>query len=151
MAEKNNLTDVLLGAHHLLRCYHIAWYGKNFGGLDPQQGQGRILSTLFRMKSISQRELGRLLSIRPQSLGELLQKLEANGYIRRHRSETDKRSLIVELTERGEVFQMFKPDYDEMFVDLSTRDKATLKRCLERISERLTELIERETEDDEFY
>lgn len=151
MAEKDNLTDVLLDTHNLLRRYHMTWYGKNFGGLDPQQGQGRILSTLWKMRSISQRELGRLLDIRPQSLGELLQKLEANGYIERHRSETDKRSLIVELTIKGEIFHLQKPDYDELFIDLNAREKATLKKCLEKVSERLTELIEQETEEDEFY
>lgn len=150
MAEKNNLTDVLLEAHNLLRSYNAIWYGKNFGGLDPQQGQGRILSTLWKRRSVSQRELGDILDIRPQSLGELLQKLEANGYIRRHRSETDRRILIVELTAKGETFQLRKPDYDEIFIDLSTREKTTLKMCLEKISERLTELIGRETED-EFY
>lgn len=150
MAAKDNLTDVLLETHHLMRNYNMIWYGKNFGGLDPRQGQGRILSTLRRRHSISQRELGDILDIRPQSLGELLQKLEANGYIERHRSETDKRSLIVELTAKGETFQLRKPDYDELFIDLDARDKATFKRCLEKISERLTELIEQETED-EFY
>ncbi|MBQ3444242.1 MAG: MarR family transcriptional regulator [Selenomonadaceae bacterium] len=150
MADKDNLTNVLLEAHHLLRNYNTIWYGKNFGGLDPQQGQGRILSTLWKRRSVSQRELGRLLDIRPQSLGELLQKLEANGYIERHRSETDKRSLIVELTAKGETFQLRKPDYDELFIDLNAREKATLKMCLEKVSERLTELIKQETED-EFY
>ena len=150
MATKNSLTDVLLEAHHLLRNYNTIWYGKNFGGLDPQQGQGRILSALWKRRSVSQRELGDILDIRPQSLGELLQKLEANGYIRRHRSETDRRVLIVELTAKGETFQLHKPDYDELFIDLNAREKATLKQCLEKISERLTKLIEQETED-EFY
>lgn len=150
MEEKDNLTDVLLETHHLLRRYHMTWYGKNFGGLDPQQGQGRILSTLWKRRSISQRELGHLLSIRPQSLGELLQKLEANGYITRHRSETDKRSLIVELTDKGEIFQMLKPNYDELFIDLNAREKATFKKCLEKIAERLPKLIKREHEG-EFY
>ena len=151
MVAKDNLTNVLLETHHLIRNYNTIWYGKNFGGLDPRQGQGRILSALQKRRSISQRELVRLLNIRPQTLGELLQKLEANGYITRHRSETDKRLLIVELTARGETFQLLKPDYDELFIDLSTREKATLEKCLEKISERLTKLIKQENEDDEFY
>ena len=151
MVAKDNLTDTLLETHHLMRSYSMIWYGKNFSGLDPQQGQGRILSALRRMHSISQKELGKALNIRPQSLGELLQKLESNGYITRHRSETDKRVLIVELTDRGEAFQIIKPDYDELFTDLNTREKTTLKKCLEKISERLTELIKQENEDDAFY
>ena len=150
MVEKGNLTDALLETHHLLRCYHMAWYGKNFGGLDPQQGQGRILSTLWKRRSVTQKELGKILNVRPQSLGELLQKLEANGYIRRRRSETDKRLLIVELTAKGETFQLLKPDYEELFIALDARERATLNKCLEKISKRLNELIKKEKED-EFY
>lgn len=151
MAAKNELTNALLEMHHLLRCYHLAWYGKNFGGLDPKQGQGRILSALQKMNCATQKELGYILDIRPQSLGELLQKLEAHGYIQRYRSPTDKRSLIVELTAKGEAFQLHRPDYDELFIDLSLKEKAALKKYLDKISERLTELLEKEKTEDEFY
>ncbi|MBR2774906.1 MAG: MarR family transcriptional regulator [Selenomonadaceae bacterium] len=150
MLTRNNLTNALLETYNLMRCYHTTWYGKNFDGLDPWQGQGRILTALRRMHSVSQKELGKVLGIRPQSLGELLQKLEVNGYITRYRSDTDRRALIVELTAKGETFQLRKPNYDEMFIDLNAKEKATLKNCLEKISERLNELIERENED-EFY
>ena len=150
MEEKKNLTNTLLETHHLLRRYNMIWYGKNFGGLDPRQGQGRILSALRRMNSISQKELGFILDIRPQSLGELLQKLEQNGYIRRERSKTDRRSLIVELTEKGETFQLQKPDYDELFVGLTVQEKKYLKSSLEKISVQLNELIDKESEDDFF-
>ena len=150
MDRKDNLTNALLETHHLLRCYNMIWYGKKFGGLDPRQGQGRILTALRRISSISQKELGFILDIRPQSLGELLQKLESNGYITRHRSTTDKRALIVELTDKGERFQVQKPDYDEIFADFSFEEKRAFKKSLEKISAQLTELIERENEDD-FY
>ena len=150
MERQPNLTNALLEAHHLLRCYNMVWYGKKFGGLDPRQGQGRILSALRRLNSISQKELGFILDIRPQSLGELLQKLESNGYITRHRSTTDKRALIVELTDKGERFQVQKPDYDELFADFSFEEKRAFKKSLDKISVQLTELIERENEDD-FY
>lgn len=150
MEKKTDLMSTLLEMHDLLRRYNMIWYGKNFGGLDPRQGQGRILSTLSRTSGIGQKELGYILDIRPQSLGELLQKLEANGYIRRHRSIKDKRALIVELTEKGEIFQMQKPDYDELFIDLNFTEKKILKESLKKISAHLKELIEKETED-EFY
>ena len=150
MEKKSDLTSVFLETHHLLRRYMMIWYGKNFGGLDPQQGQGRILSALRRMQSVSQKDLGYILDIRPQSLGELLQKLEQNGYIQRYRSTTDKRALIVELTEKGENFQLQKPDYKELFIGLTPQEKKSLKSSLGKISAQLNELIERETEDDFF-
>ena len=147
MEEQRDLTNALLEMSHLLRRYNMLWYGKNFGGLDPRQGQGRILTALRRMHNVTQKELGIILDMRPQSLGELLQKLENSGYIRRTRSTIDKRSLVVELTEQGENFQLQKPDYSELFVGMSIAEKILLQESLEKISERLKEQIEKEQED----
>lgn len=146
----NSTIGTFLETYRLMSNYHMIWYRKNFGGLDPQQGQGRILLALRRMNAITQKELGLLLDIRPQSLGELLQKLEANGYITRRRSPTDKRALVVELTEKGETFQMHRPEYEKIFQDLSVNEQVEFMQTLEKISKRLNELLEKETEDD-FY
>jgi len=148
--EDKVLIDTFLEMYHLMHSYNMMWYRKNFGGLDPRQGQGRILSALRRMQSISQKDLGFILDIRPQSLGELLHKLEVNGYITRYRSPKDKRALIVELTEKGETFQSQRPDYEEIFVGLTANEQTALKKSLEKISTRLTELIDKESEDDFF-
>ena len=147
MAEKKGLVEAYLDAYHLMHRYHMTWYGKNFGGLDPRQGQGRILSALRQIHSIKQKDLGLNLDIRPQSLGELLQKLETHGYIRRYHAPTDKRALIVELTEKGETFHLQKPNYDELFVDLSAKERTELVKSLEKISKRLEEQIQQETEE----
>ena len=144
MEEKKNLTDTFLDTYHLLRRYHMDWYGKNFNGLDPRQGQGRILSTLRRMNNITQKELGFILHIRPQSLGELLQKLESNGYIKRYRSTDDKRALVIEITEKGKDFQVQKPNYDELFTNFNDTEKQALMSSLEKISAKLNELIQTE-------
>ena len=151
MAERKNLTKSLLQMYHLLHRYHLMWYGKNFGGLDPWQGQGRILSALRRMHSITQKELGFILDLRPQSLGELLQKLEANEYIIRYRSKEDKRALIVELTDKGENFQMQRPDYEELFVELSKEERKELQESLDKISTHLKDLIEEELKDSDYF
>lgn len=144
-----NLTEIFLDMHHLMHEYNMTWYRKKFGGIDPRHGQGRILTALSRMNSVSQKELGFILDIRPQSLGELLQKLETNGYITRRRSPMDKRSLIIELTEKGESFQHTRPDYDELFSNMSERERENLRRSIKKISMRLEELIDSETEDED--
>ena len=64
-------------------------------------GQGRVLKLLRIKPEISQREMAEILGIRPQSLGETLNRLEAAGYIERRTREDDRRSLIVCLTEAG--------------------------------------------------
>jgi len=149
MDEK--LIATFLEMYRLMHNYSMMWYRKNFGGIDPNQGQGRILSALSRKNNISQKELGTSLDIRPQSLGELLQKLEANDYIKRYRSPTDKRALIVELTAKGEEFQLQKPDYDFLFTDMAPEERAALTLSFEKMSKQLEELIEQELEDEYYY
>ena len=151
MARNSELTKSLLDAYNLMHRYHLMWYGKNFGGLDPWQGQGRILSALRQMHSIPQKELGYILDLRPQSLGELLKKLEENGYIIRYCAKEDKRALIVELTEKGEAFQMLKPDYDELYIEMSRTERKELKIAFDKISAQLRRLIEKELEDSGYY
>ena len=153
MAKRKDLVETYLDAYHLMHRYHMMWYGKNFGGLDPRQGQGRILSALRQIHSCRQKDLGLNLGIRPQSLGELLQKLESHGYVRRFRSPVDKRALIVELTEKGETFHLQKPDYPELFSDLTTKERNELQKLLEKVTTRLEEQIKRETatEEELFY
>ena len=151
MAKEDNLINAFVEAYHLMHRYNMMWYGRNFGGIDPKQGQGRILTALRRMHSITQKELGLSLDIRPQSLGELLQKLEANGYIKRYHAPTDKRALLVELTEKGEVFQLTRPEYEELFVDLDPEERKILEQALLKISERLTDLIDKEMEEYYYY
>ena len=141
MEAEKNLSELFLDTNHLFQRYNMAWYGKNFGGIDPKQGQGRILSALHRMSSVSQKELGTFLKVRPQSLGEMLQKLEVNGYVERRRSAIDKRALIIDLTEKGEAFQLIKPDYEELFIDLTESERTELMQILEKISAKLESLL----------
>ena len=150
MDEKNDLINALLKTYHLLHRYHMLWYGKNFGGLDPQQGQGRILTTLQRRDNLTQKELGSILNFRSQSLGELLKKLESSGYIRRKRSTMDKRALIVSLTEQGKNFRLQEPNYDEIFTNFTSGEKEIFKWTLEKISAQLADQIKSEIED-EYY
>lgn len=67
----------------------------------PYSGQGRVLKLLKMKPEIPQKELSEILGMRPQSIGELLSKLEKKGYITRTPSPEDKRVIIVHLTEAG--------------------------------------------------
>ena len=144
MRDRKSLAESFLEAYNFMHRYNSIWYVKNFGGIDPWQGQGRILSALLGKSAMSQKDLGLLLELRPQSLGEHLQKLESRGYITRYRSTFDKRSLIVELTEKGEDFCLRRPDYDALFADLNLAEKAVLRKSLEKISEQLETAIKLE-------
>ena len=137
MQDRKDFIEMFLDTNHLMYLYTMDWYRKNFAGLEPRQGQGRILSALKQRQQISQKELGLILDIRPQSLGEHLQKLEAHGYVKRYRSPTDKRAFIVEITEKGKTFQLSKPNYEEIFSVITDEEITELKLLLEKISARL--------------
>jgi DNA-binding MarR family transcriptional regulator len=102
---------------------------------DPHRGQGRVLSLLKLQPEISQKDLGYLLDMRPQSLGELLTKLERAGYITRTPSEADRRVLNIQLTEEGRKAADAKaePDNDSIFDCLSPEEQANLGDYLDRI------------------
>ena len=138
--HKAELAEIFMGTHHLLHRYHMIWHSKNLGDFDPRRGQGRILAALKKMSGVNQRELAFILDIRPQSLGELLQKLEQSGYISRKPSEDDKRAMIVELTEKGKNLKFQRPNYEELFNCLNEEEQEDLKTYLQKISARLEEI-----------
>jgi MarR family transcriptional regulator, transcriptional regulator for hemolysin len=61
-----------------------------------------ILSSLRSDRWSTQLDLARALGIEGPTLTRHLENLERSGYVRRERSETDRRAVRVELTEAGE-------------------------------------------------
>lgn len=109
----------------------------------PHRGQGRVLALLRMHSPVSQRDLAYLLDIRPQSLGELLTKLERAGLITRTPVESDRRSMSVELTEAGraaaERAERAEEGGEEVFDVLSEEERATLAGYLDRLVDHLEE------------
>lgn len=70
-------------------------------GRRPIMSRERVLRTIGIDEPISQNKLAAYLDIRPQSLSELLVKLEKDGYLIRTKNEQDKREMLVSLTEQG--------------------------------------------------
>lgn len=100
---------------------------------DTTRGQGRILAMLKIQPEIATKELAYLLGIRQQSLNELLNKLEKNGYVERKPSENDKRVMIVHLTEKGKQVQQPETDYHNIFDCLLPNELEQLSQYLDRI------------------
>lgn len=90
------------------------------GSGDPSRGQYYCLAILDGAGTVSQRELADLLHIRPASAGELLNRLEAKGWIDRRPSPRDKRVRLVELTSVGkakiDAVRQEKKDNDKMML-----------------------------------
>ena len=100
---------------------------------DPTRGQGRILAMLKIQPEIKTRELAYLLGIRQQSLNELLNKLEKNGYVERRPSEKDRRVMVVQLTEKGKEVQQPETDYQEILDCLSAEELRQFGEYLDKI------------------
>lgn len=65
------------------------------------QGQGKILLALSDNDNMSQKALAERVNMTPQSMAEFVRKLEKRGLVSRKKSSTDKRMIIVSLTEEG--------------------------------------------------
>lgn len=115
----------MMGRHH------------NMSSFNPHRGQGRIMSLLKMQPEISQKDLSFLLDMSKQALAELLGKLEAAGYITRTPSETDKRVMMIRLTEAGRVaadaIEKEGNASDSVFSCLSKEEQATFRNFLQRL------------------
>lgn len=57
---------------------------------------------MWEHKSISVRDLGKLMFLDSGTLTPMLKKMENAGWIKRQRSENDERVVIISITEKGE-------------------------------------------------
>ncbi len=117
---------------------------------DASRGQGRVLAILKLQSEISAKDLSYLLGIRQQSLNELLNKLEKGGYVERIPSETDKRVLLVRLTEKGKNEQQntSTTDFTDIFDCLTPEEQETFGSYLDRIIAALESRLGTDDDDD---
>ncbi len=103
-------------------------------------GRERILTLLDEEGTLSQNKLAEQLEIRPQSVSELLVKLEKDGFIVRTQNEQDKREILVSLSDEGkkradEVKKMQQKQAAEFLAPLSEEEKRTLFELLSKLTE----------------
>ena len=76
-------------------------YTPYLGELDLTYTQYITLMVLWERKEMNVKDLGKCLFLDSGTLTPLLKKMEAKGYITRHRSEADERVLLVHITQEG--------------------------------------------------
>ncbi|MGM0166370.1 hypothetical protein IGI39_001329 [Enterococcus sp. AZ135] len=150
---ENQMNDQFMKLQHDLRRYYHRQMAKkqSFG---PHRGQGRVLTLLKMNPEISQKDLTFVLGMRPQSVGELLQKLEDKELITRETSEEDRRVMIIRLTELGkeEAEKISEtPDFgEELFSDFNDAEKEEWTRLVEKLNKNLKNLLN-EDDSEEFF
>lgn len=120
----------------------------NFGNMNPFKGQCYCLSILEDVGTITQKDLAKLLYIRPTSLSELLLKLEQKGLVKRVPSDTDKRISLVSLTDTGkEKAKEIRKDraiaHSDMLSYLTPEDKEHFYIALQKIQKFYTLMEEK--------
>jgi DNA-binding MarR family transcriptional regulator len=70
-------------------------------GLEPQQHQLLLAAAGTTNGPATVGELAERLQLRPHSVDELITRAEANGLVSRHRSDDDRRFVLVEPTAKG--------------------------------------------------
>lgn len=139
---ENNLNEQFMKMQHDLRRYFHRQRAKNHG-LEAHQGQGRVLALLKLHPEISQKDLIFVLGLRPQSAGELIQKLTDKGWVTREASEEDRRAMIVKLTDLGreeaeKIGQ--RPDVTaDLFADFTDEEKMQWSALVEKLNQKLEE------------
>ena len=103
-------------------------------------GRGRIMGILADRGPVCQSKLAEFLDIRPQSLSELICKMEADGLINRQQSEEDRRQTIVSLTEEGSArVSAFRESHrrhaEEFLAPLTEEEKIALCAILKKLAE----------------
>ena len=68
---------------------------------STHQTQGRVLKILYHQGPLTQRVLQEKLGIQPGSMSEISAKLEHKGFLIREKDPSDKRKILLTLTEAG--------------------------------------------------
>ncbi|MBR1703901.1 MAG: MarR family transcriptional regulator [Clostridia bacterium] len=91
-------------------------------GERPPAHQEHLLHILKRHPLINQKDLAEKVHVRPQSLGEMLGKMEEGGLILRKKDPADGRATHVEMTPAGEALE--REHHEKVFREIKARYSA---------------------------
>lgn len=119
-------------------------FDRRVRSLGFTRSQWWVLNHLFRNDGVTQSELAVILEVEKATLGRLLDRMEAKGWVRREEHSSDRRAKRVYLTEevqpaikamrtaaaevRREALAGLPPDRQDQFVDILLTIKANLSQ-----------------------
>lgn len=116
----------------------IKLYTPHLDKLGLTYTQYITMMVLWEQKSLTAKELGRILYLDSGTLTPLLKKLEAKHLLTRKRSETDERNLIVSVTPEGEALRdeaLHIPETMAKCVNLDHDERLALYHMLYKLLE----------------
>jgi len=117
----------------------IKLYTPHLDKLGLTYTQYIAMMVLWERKSLTAKELGRILFLDSGTLTPMLKKMEGKGLLTRKRSEMDERNLIVTITDAGDALKDQALEIPEMMtrhINLETEEIAVLYRSLYKMLER---------------
>lgn len=113
------------------------------------RSQWWVLANLARHsnRTLSQVELGRLLDMKKVSVGELVTRLEAAGYVAREPSPKDGRAKLVHLTDKGRdalqaMTDLVFPTNEKIHQGITAEDLDVATRVLRQMKNNLRDMFE---------
>lgn len=117
---------------------------KQIQALGVHPGQLPILGVLRKKEGVSQREVAKLLHIKPPTVTVTLQRLEKSGFVYRQPDPEDQRISRIYLTEKGknadkEIEGLIQDNEKILTRGFSEEEQEQLKRLFQRLVENLSE------------
>lgn len=129
-------TYLLSKVFHAVRALHIE---PAFKEHDLTPLQYTILNVVQRRSGLSSADLSRRFYVTPQTMGQVLNGLEARGLLKRSENPVNRRVLLVNITPEGDaVVQACQREMDRveqlLFGDIDPKDLKVLRKTLEHLA-----------------
>lgn len=126
-------------------------YDRRVEPLGLTRAQWRVMTRLNRLESCTQTELATELEIEKPTLGKLIERLEAKGWVERRADENDARSKRLFLTTAArpllaEMADLADEVIDGIFAGIGAEESAQLRETLSRIKDNLADMLEDDTD-----
>jgi MarR family transcriptional regulator, organic hydroperoxide resistance regulator len=113
-------------------------------GIEINPAQGRIMFALWQKDGVSIQELVGKTQLGKSTLTSMLDRLEAMGYLRRQRSDEDRRQILIYRTEKDRATETQYVQLSEQMAEIWYRgftdaEADRFEACLQRILDNLTE------------
>lgn len=135
----NELEDhVLIALRRIIRAtdLHSRALGKETGLTTPQLV---VIRSIREMNAPTVSDVARAVSLSQATVTTILKRLESKGLIKRERSLTDRRAVIVQLTPAGKTLWKTAPEplqysFTERFKALASWEQHSIVAALERVA-----------------
>lgn len=122
---------------------------RGLAGYGLTEARAHVLWELGTAERLTQRELAEVLKVTPRNVTTLIDALEATGFVRRTAHPTDRRAVVIVLTEQGEqAVARMRSEMTQLagllFGTVPESDLHTFRRILNEVGARLQELAKGE-------